>query len=414
MSVLLFAPVTFNLAETTRMIEVAKALRDRHECVFLGYEPDFSLFIIDAGFTFHQLQPVWNELEKARALALDQGRGVRNPFTVDLVRRRVAAERRLIRETAAVAVVHGTNVTSLISARAEGIPLFYPVPFALTRPHVEQTKHGLFAIPGWVEPVVMPAFRALYNTAPLVPRAFKIAARENSVRPLRSMASMFEADYNLLTVMPWELEGYSLPSNYERVGPIFAHLPGELPDVVHDLASSPRPLVYLALGSSASRRLALGTLRSLGKLPINVVAPVAHYLTDGDRKEVPANVTVTGLLPAHRLGGLVDAAVLHGGQGTVQTACATGVPFVGMGLQPEQRWNVAVCERRGNAIALRPRQVGTPTFARSVRTAIEDSGMRDAATRTQLAYACENGAIAAASAIERVLAAPNPRDFEAP
>ena len=103
---------------------------------------------------------------------------------------------------------------------------------------------------------------------------------------------------------------------------------------------------------------------------MNVVAPIRHYLEPGDT--VPANVHVTDLLPAHRLGGLVDAAVLHGGQGTVQTACATGVPFVGMGLQPEQTWHVRVCERRGNAIAVSPKDVSKPEFLAAVRRVLTD------------------------------------------
>ncbi|NYE18424.1 hypothetical protein [Microbacterium immunditiarum] len=41
MSVVLFAPVTFNLAETTRMIEVARALDPARDAVFTGYEDDF-------------------------------------------------------------------------------------------------------------------------------------------------------------------------------------------------------------------------------------------------------------------------------------------------------------------------------------------------------------------------------------
>ncbi|MBE0011329.1 glycosyltransferase [Arthrobacter sp. AET 35A] len=386
------------------MIEVAKVLRENHKCVFLGYEPDFFHLITAAGFRLYPLEPVWSDVEKARALALDQGRGVRNPFTLELVRRRVSAERQLIRDTGAVAVIHGTNLTSLISSRAEKVPLFYPVPFALTRSHVSQTRTGLLAVPRRIEPTFMSVFRTLYNSAPLVPRAFTVVARENGVTPLRSMASMFEADHNLLTVMQWELDAYSLPAGYERVGPIYAQLPGDVPDCIHELASSTRPLVYLALGSSASRRLALSAIHSLGSLPVNVVAPLRHYLTNEDLKERPGNVTVTGLLPAHQLGKFVDAAVLHGGQGTVQTACATGIPFVGMGLQPEQRWNVSVCERLGNAISIRPRQICAPLFGRAVRRTLEDPAIRDAADRVKRAYAGENGAAAVAAVVERVVA----------
>ena len=50
MTNVLFCPVTFNLAETTRMIQVARALDPIHHPVFMGYEHDFVSLITDAGF----------------------------------------------------------------------------------------------------------------------------------------------------------------------------------------------------------------------------------------------------------------------------------------------------------------------------------------------------------------------------
>jgi UDP:flavonoid glycosyltransferase YjiC (YdhE family) len=202
--------------------------------------------------------------------------------------------------------------------------------------------------------------------------------------------------------MPWELDGFELPDDFERVGPIFAHIDAPIPDLVHELATEHRPLVYLGLGSSASRDLTLTAARALGSLPINVIAPVAHYIQPDD--DVPDNVHVTDLLPVHLLGDLIDAAVLHGGQGTVQTACATGVPFVGMGLQPEQTWHVKLCEQRGNAISIPPKHAGKPDFLAAVRRLIEDPELRQAADVVKAAYTNEDGASATAHIIETILA----------
>jgi UDP:flavonoid glycosyltransferase YjiC (YdhE family) len=324
---------------------------------------------------------------------------------------RVDAERALIRETDAAAVVIGTNVTSMISARAEKVPLFYTVPFALTRPQVAQTPRlGLVRGGGRVahafDRFATGLLRWAYNRLPLAPRSFGRVAKVNGVPPLRTVVSLLEADHNLLTVMPWELEGYTLPDTYQRVGPIFAHIDVPMPPVVAQLAARPEPLVYLGLGSSARRDLVLAAASQLGTLPVNVIAPVKHYLRSGD--VLPSNVHVTGLLPAHLLRGLVDAAVLHGGQGTLQTACATGIPFVGIGLQPEQVWNVDQCVAQGNALALSPRQAGTPALAAAVRWLLADEGVRAAAERVRAAYASEDGAAASARIIEQSLADPPP------
>lgn len=404
MKTILFHPVTFNLAETTRMIEVARKLSADHRLVFLGYEPDFVQLITDAGFDYRPGTPSWGRAEREQALRFDQGKTLRSPFTRDLVARRVAWEREMLRVESA-AVVIGSNVTSKISARAERVPLVYPVPFALTGPQVRQTRRMGFVsgdgrLARGADRFATAAFRWIYTSAPLGPRSFASVAKEYGVAPLRTVASLLEADLNLLTVLRSEIDGYELPTNYRRVGPIFAHLPGEIPDVVIALAAASEPLVYLGLGSSADRKLALAAAARLGEMPVNVVAPIAHYLEPGDR--VPTNVHVTGLLPAQLLGGLVDAAVLHGGQGTVQTACATGIPFVGMGLQPEQVWNVEVCVRQGNAIAVSPKRVGGLEFTDAVQRVLTEPGFRAAAKRVQAEFAAEDGAAAAAGQVERV------------
>ncbi|MFF2495501.1 glycosyltransferase [Agromyces sp. NPDC058064] len=407
MATVLFCPVTFNLAETTRMIQVARALDPAHRVVFQGYETDFVDLVREAGFEYLAGTPAWGRAERDQAIAFDQGRSFRSPFTRELVRARVELERRTIRELGAAAVVTGSNLTSFISARAEGVPLFYPVPFPLTRPQVAQTRRmgfvtGSGRMARAADRVATAAFRWIYNSAPLAPRAFTSVAKANGVPPLRTVSSLLTADRNLVTEMPWEMDGFELPDGFELVGPIFAHLDAPLPDLVGELASAPEPLVYLGLGSSADRRLALAAAGALGGLPVNVVAPIGHYLEPGDR--VPPNVHVTPLLPAHRLGGLVDAAVLHGGQGTVQTACATGVPFVGMGLQPEQTWHVRSCAKRGNAVAVPPKHVGRPEFVAAVRRVLDDPAIRTAADEVRRAYEGADGAAASARLIEAAVA----------
>ena len=144
MADVLFCPVTFNLAETTRMIQVARALDPIHHPVFMGYEDDYVSLIVDAGFEYRACAPSWSAAERRQAIAFDQGRALRTPFTAELVTARVDVERRLIRELAAPVVVTGSNLTSYISARAEKVPLFYPVPFALTLAQVQQTTRMEF------------------------------------------------------------------------------------------------------------------------------------------------------------------------------------------------------------------------------------------------------------------------------
>ncbi len=287
MATVVFCPVTFNLAETTRMIQVARALNPAHTPVFMGYEHDYVGLIHDAGFDYIGCEPSWSDAQRAQAIAFDQGRSLRSPFTKELVSARVTVERRLIRDCAARAVVTGSNLTSFISARAENVPLFYPVPFALTDAQVSQTRRMEFVegdrwLARTADIAATAVFRWIYTRAPLAPRAFASVAKANGVAPLRTVASLLTADRNLVTEMSWELDGFTLPPGFERVGPIFAHVDAPMPDIVRELARSGRPLVYLGLGSSASRELALAAADALGRLDVDVVAPIRHYLRPGD------------------------------------------------------------------------------------------------------------------------------------
>lgn len=45
-------------------------------------------------------------------------------------------------------------------------------------------------------------------------------------------------------------------------------------------------------------------------------------------------------LPAPLINSMADLVVSHGGQGTVQTAIASGTPIIGVAMQPEQQINL--------------------------------------------------------------------------
>lgn len=410
MGTILFAPETCSLAETTRMLEIAKVMRAEHDCVFLGYSDRFADLIDEAGFDQERLEPRLTEAQADQLLAADQGRSLRHPFTIGMMRQRVRAERRLIAELAPDAVVIGTTLSLMISARAEDVPLVWVRPFALSRPHLD---HGgpLPVLPGahraarTLNRVAGQVAPSLLDRVTWKPRFLHRIAQENGVPLTGPLVDAFDADLHLVTSLESDLAGFHLPSHYQAVGPVFAKLDRPVPPMVRELAASPRPLVYAAMGSSANRALVLRMLRGFEGLEVDVIAPVLGYLRPGDAETLPAGVHPTAHLPAHRLAGLIDLSVIHGGEGTVQTACLSGVPFLGISLQAEQAWNLDQCVRRGHALRLSPRQLGGPEFRRAVRTSLTDARMHRAAAEVAEQHRVADGPRAAARAIERVMTA---------
>ena len=99
--------------------------------------------------------------------------------------------------------------------------------------------------------------------------------------------------------------------------------------------------------------------------------------------KIPANVTVTGWLPAHKVNLMADLSVIHGGIGTVMTAAYAGVPVVGIGMQPEQNANIACLVRKGFAI----RVSKSKDPSRQVQAAIQGLLHDDDARRKARAFA---------------------------
>lgn len=207
------------------------------------------------------------------------------------------------------------------------MPLVYIKPFAYSWPHLRQSP-ALPVLPGrgrLARTVNTTAARLLRETArhtTLKPRGWVRVARENGVRLPRRTVDALDGDLNLIASI--RLRPYLLPPNYRWVGPIYAHLdhelPPQVPRVVSKARKRQRPVVYFAMGSSANRDIVLSVLRELSRLPVTVLAPVARYLRPDDHPGLGEHVHVFDLLPAHLLDDLIDASVIHGGEGTVQTA----------------------------------------------------------------------------------------------
>ncbi|WP_221739664.1 nucleotide disphospho-sugar-binding domain-containing protein [Arachnia propionica] len=393
---LLFAPETFNFAEVTRCVEVARRLPE-FRCVFAGFSDRFVDPILQAGFEYRPLTPVLTDEEGDMALALDQGRGWKHPFTTSMVRERVASERALIRELRPEAVLIGTTLTQLISARAEGVPLYYAKPFAYSVPHMTQMRRTGFLPTGtawqrFTDRSWAWFIRTVLSRVIPIPRSFTTVAKECGLDLPRSMVRFIDADVNLLASPPELIPDWcTLDDTHVAVGPLYAQLTLPIPDEVAGIRDAGRPVVLVAMGSSANRDLALQVLHDVSRADVMVLSPTRLYLSDEDIATLPGNVHVTDWLPVHELGALVDVAITHGGEGTVQTSCANGWPFIGIPLQFEQRYNVTRCVEFGNARLVTRKQAARTDWARAATWLLEDQATHRAAASMAELFRTQDG-----------------------
>ena len=399
MSRILFSPESFNMGETTRCIEIARAARERgHTVLFHVYSPKYIGLLESAGLPVHLREPIMSDAEAEQIMALDQGRGVRHPFTTDMVRRRVTAELATIRDFNADAVVIGSNLTMLLSARIAGVPIFYARPYAYSSTYFSKKPvGGELAAPGWL--------RAVARVFSYKPASFTRVAREYGLRLPRRTVDMLSADVNLICSLFTQLRGDSLVEPDVGVGPIYYRAPGELPQIVHEPRD--RPLIYVGMGSSGSADILAQVLRQLSAAPVDVLVGGGVQLSD--TRMLGNNIhfagTVPGTIPAHLLAGHIDASITHGGEGTVQTACLAGVPFAGIAMQAEQSWNIEECVRYGNALRFTKNDVRRGNMRDILDRLLSDEGMRAKARQLGEAMRTMDGAALAVEKIEDYLRA---------
>ena len=157
------------------------------------------------------------------------------------------------------------------------------------------------------------------------------------------------------------LDGTSIPSNEHYIGPIFLE---ELfaKTFTNDDSSREQHMlkqhiekdggsILLSLGSSGTKELFIKILQTLNKTKYNVIALYASILKEEELPDVNDNIILKKFAPSiSELNEIVDLAIIHGGQGTVDTAAYSGKPIIGFPMQFEQHLNLEMLVKHGTAI----------------------------------------------------------------
>lgn len=401
------------LSETSRMIEVYRALTARGATVCVATHGGVHRNLLTAAGIPHEvIGPPMSDERGARFVADALGLGnVRQSMYTDAeLRAYVLAEAAWLKKHDARCVVTGFLLTAQLSSRLAGIPLV-------------TTHTGSWVPPVWengllpADPptpamrlIPEPLRRRLINAAPHRVRyytaGFNRVADDLGVERIPSLAALVLGDLTLVTEIPEVLgipaedmaawrphgRGYRPGTRLAYSGPLYARLDRPIPPHVEEFLDRPGPIVYVALTSS-SPELVRAVAAEAAKTARVLVAATVHDL--GDLQD--DRTCVAGVLPSHLVMPRVDLAVTTAGQGSVQTAMASGTPLLAVPLQPEQALNAVLVERLGAARRL-PRNPTTAAAA-LVRQMLDDDGYRHAAQRVKAWYDKADGPGAAADRI---------------
>jgi UDP:flavonoid glycosyltransferase YjiC (YdhE family) len=355
--VILFAPCAFNLAETSRMVEIAKAIQ-RHPAAsqafdihFISDGGDFESMIEKHGFAMTRMEPRLTQ-EKIEFIAkVDRGEKFAPAFTDAEMIQRVENEVAVLQRLNPVAVVTGSYPSIPVTCRVLKVPLVWVVQSTW---FPEFFEHGA-GMTDRIRPAPVKAVADLLVFAFInfwirygFLNTINRTARHFGVAGYGSIFEFWCGDVTLVAEPP-DFTRIKLPPNHYFIGPLIPQDEFTLPDELADIPKD-KPLIYFAMGSSGTPEIVAKVIESFTGKPYQVIAPVKFQLAQVRGVRVPNNVLVTDWVPALQVNKMADLTVIHGGIGTVMTAALAGKPVVGVGMQVEQVANLAALERLGFAI----------------------------------------------------------------
>ncbi|PSN64123.1 glycosyl transferas-like protein [Corynespora cassiicola Philippines] len=350
--------------DTTRAIAMAVALRDLCppgldlKISFLSCGSRFEYQITDAGFPIVAAQP----RVKGISVAHDLGWDFPEFFgSVEIAKTFIDGQLAAFRELKPDVVFHGMWAPASLAARILGIRTinFLPVPL-----HPGSFAHGLIRD----LPDMMPLFTRLPRpmrqrmaywgsglmiNAPIFRQKRLGAAAKLCGWPIEGPISLFDmnmADLNLVNDHPVFHQDYMhrLPKNIVITGPLYAGNDRPLSEEIAAHLQRPGPSVLVTMGSSGTEEFLFESIKAFKMNPsdnwnaVVLASPSICSLEDARRVAGgdPRILITDKFIPAPAASALADVCVIHGGQGTVQTAVASGKPIVGVALQIEQQTNL--------------------------------------------------------------------------
>lgn len=390
MKTLVFAVAGYNLAETGRMLEIAKEAQKHFSVMFASYGGQFEPLIEEEGFTLKRMEPrlTREQLDRLRVVLSGETLNTVGYISRKDLRTRVPNEIAFFKEASPAAVLTGWCLSVTISARAAGVPFVNVLHSTSVREYYEA------GLQSWPDRSNFALFRWLFRNdearmnrwasnlvlklaAPV--RVYNAVGAEYALPRFKNFIDLIEGDHTLLADIPEWVGFPKVRPSLHYIGALPTKIDKPIPEEVISMPHD-KPIVYFAMGSSGKPALVADILRGFRNKPYRVIAPVKSHI-EQIVVDVPDNVIVTGFLPAHKVNPMADISVIHGGQNTVMNACLSGTPIVGIGMHPEQQANLDACVRKGFAVRLNKKRATASDVLSAIDRLLHDETAKAAVER---------------------------------
>ena len=390
MELIIFAVAGYNLAETGRHIEIARACKNQFNVLLISYGGKYESLIEEEGFPLKKMEPRLTEeqLQHVRKALSGETLNTVGYFTAKQMEPRIESELALFKETVPVCVLTGWCQSAMISARVGRIPF---VNVLHSTSITEYYQAGLQTWPDRTNFAFLRWFSSeerlnrwvshLVLKMKLPAKPFNALAKKYGLGEFKNFIEVLEGDYTLLADIPEWVNLPKIRSNLRFIGPLPFKSKGEIPQEVSEMPKD-EPIIYFAMGSSGKPEIIAHLIKGFSGKPYRVIAPVKTHI-EPFHIDIPPNVLVTDFVPAHKVNPLADISVIHGGQNTVMQACLSGTPIVGVGMHPEQQANLDACVRKGFAIRISKRKITPSAILAAIDRLLNDEKAKQEVVKFQ-------------------------------
>lgn len=386
------------LSETSRMIALYKELKLRGiDVVMATHGGPYERMLKEEGIEYTLVEPHFTKERAREFVQANTGEnGIKEFYTSDELDKHVEEEIAYFKKTGITKVVTGFTLSCAISARVIGIPLYV-------------THLGSFVPPVFEKKMVAPVLVTNFAVFKMIPRqwlvnminammykskfgnkAFKVVAKKYGIKPFMSMSEVMAGDTvvvtdvpEILTLSKEEIEQwapsdknkkyYNYPSKLKYGGAMFAKLFGDVSDEVKAFLNTDKPKIYVALTSGASEVLDR-VYEGIKDLDVKIIMlTTLHKFKESSHD----NLLVVDHLPSHKVMPMVDVAIIHGGQGSVQTAIDGATPLVGIPLHVEQGLNVTMVEKHGAGLLQLKHDIDPNEIKEKVQRILRDKSFKE-------------------------------------
>lgn len=356
---ILISAAFWNMGETSLAVEIAKVLRNTYNTIFFSFGGLYEYVIHEENFEVIKLYPRIDNNKIDHLYKIDCCEKFGSYFNSNEIAEQVQAELVLFKKIKPVGVITGLNFSSHISARVAKIPLFSIGHSTwLCESATREGKVNIFnsehKILNKAQIALTKLMAKIYIKSILKP--YNHIAKMYGVNEFTGYEEWWAGDFTIMTEPKGFVDDLKLKTDQFYTGAIFANLKGEVPFDIGCIRKNnmDKKIIYFAMGSSGTLNLIEYVINELVKLENCIIITP---LKDKIRKigiDLPENFIATNLIPTENILPYFDAAIIHGGLGTVFSAVYAELPFISIPLNAEQELNADYCYKKGIALKIKP------------------------------------------------------------